>query len=752
MNRWIAFAAVFLLAAAALVLGEKRKPQATVGPDAFLYFIADTERELTRLPAAFTRISDQDEIEVGNRLAGRYARDRFNRLSDEERTQAQLIAAYVERVGGRVAGRAHRKLPYKFHYIPDPEFINAFALPGRHVFIGAGLIALIDTEDELAAVLGHEVEHIDHYHCAERIQREAVLRKIPLGQLLDIPLEVFVAGYTKDQELEADREGTRLAVLASYSPQGAIRMFETFGRLHEEHVRHARSPQEELSQVALQTLEGYFRSHPAPAERAERIRRMIDEERWGNLPPERNLEVAYIFLTARAQAALTGKKYLQAAGLATHSLELHPGQPKALKVLAEAKFALRDFSTAAKAYRELVEKSPPAAADVGSFAASLAAQALKEKNYQEAAMFASGLLELQPLQPDALKVLAQAQLGLADLKGLADTYLKLKRMYPQQARELRDNFNAMAAQAFSEKHYEETATMAAHVIMLEPGQARMIKLLADSQFALADFEAAATAYRELLELGLTRGKMGDAEESEKFLIEPGGQLKLSLIQAYADALGAVRPPQKGVAEFQNFVNLASSRDAAFMTRINVELAGLNLMAGDEGPTNALRVQAERPDSGGIAPEFFGRLGWWYRRAGKPADSHSLVEHLVNRRPGDLSLVAGLAWAELEAEGNPDSATQKFTFSLSPFDYSSPQGDSPLMGRAIARWQARQTEQALADFDSAVKALPQWLNPKWVNALYPLNVARSVAEMQADRDRRLEAARRRTGPGTASGNR
>src|SRR5256712_9605555 len=130
----------------------------------------------------------------------------------------------------------------------------------------------MDSEDELAAVIGHEIEHIDHYHCAERVQQEQALRKIPLGELVALPVEIFEAGYSKDQELEADREGTRLAVEAGYSPNGAIRMFETFQRLYQEYQTRAKMPQKELSRVAIETLGGYFLSHTLPSERSAQVR------------------------------------------------------------------------------------------------------------------------------------------------------------------------------------------------------------------------------------------------------------------------------------------------------------------------------------------------------------------------------------------------------------------------------------------------------------------------------------------------
>jgi len=298
MKHRIALGIALALLFVALVASEKYTFEAPVGPDAILHFIADTERELSRLPVALTRLSDEEEVQIGNELAAGYANGLGAARLEPE---AQTIADYVAHVGGLVAVRAQRKLPYRFHYIPDRDFINAFALPGGHVFLGAGLLARMDTEDELAAVLGHEIEHIDHYHCAERLQLEAAKRRLHLGvlgELLSLPVKVFQAGYGKAQELEADREGTLLAVRASYSPWGAVSMFEKFQRLEEELRRpapRAGSPLEELSRVSLETLQGYFRSHPPPGERAATIRRLIQERQWETLTQQRPLEVASAF-------------------------------------------------------------------------------------------------------------------------------------------------------------------------------------------------------------------------------------------------------------------------------------------------------------------------------------------------------------------------------------------------------------------------------------------------------------------------
>src|ERR1700756_3004005 len=147
MKRWILLSCVALLGVAAVVMVQRNKVDATASPEAVLHLIGDTEHELTRMPARFARMLDEEEIRIGNELAKLYS---DNQTLSNKAPEDKTVQEYLTRVGLRLAAHAHRKLPYKFHYIASPWLINAFAVPGGHVYVGGGLLALMDSEDELA--------------------------------------------------------------------------------------------------------------------------------------------------------------------------------------------------------------------------------------------------------------------------------------------------------------------------------------------------------------------------------------------------------------------------------------------------------------------------------------------------------------------------------------------------------------------------------------------------------------------------
>jgi len=291
MTRRALFLIVLLVGVTALYYSQRRGEPTPVSANAVVALAADAQRDLARVPMHFTRISDDEEVAIGNELAQKYSVSAAQ-LSAEEHG----LERYIQRVGHSVAAHAHRPLPYSFHLLLDRAMINAFSLPGGYVYVGEGLLDLMTSEDQLAFILGHEIEHIDHYHCAERVQIEARLRHLNLdilGAIVQIPFEVWQAGYNKDEELEADREGMRVAVLGGYSPYGAVSLFEEYAKLHREYVIHAESPEEELSELAIQSLQGYFRSHPLPSERLAQANTVIAQEGWQDRQKQKPFRVEY---------------------------------------------------------------------------------------------------------------------------------------------------------------------------------------------------------------------------------------------------------------------------------------------------------------------------------------------------------------------------------------------------------------------------------------------------------------------------
>ena len=93
--------------------------------------------------------------------------------------------------------------------------------------------------------------------------------------------------------IEADREGIFLAVQAGYSPYGAVEALNRLAKLGDEYVTHAQAPEDELSDLAIQSLQGYFRSHPLPSERLAQAHQIIAQQHWETRKEQKPFHVAY---------------------------------------------------------------------------------------------------------------------------------------------------------------------------------------------------------------------------------------------------------------------------------------------------------------------------------------------------------------------------------------------------------------------------------------------------------------------------
>jgi predicted Zn-dependent protease len=175
-------------------------------------------------PATPPNVSDSDEIQVGRILAAQFIKEQG--LGDTPQTRK--IEQYLQTVGDKVTAHSKRKLPYRFHFDPDPTFRSAVGLPGGEVLVGGGILAFIDTEDQLAAVLGHEIEHIDLGQCHDRLVKILADKYLTPSQFDQLRVNDFLPGYGHDNERAADFEGTKLAIEAGYSPEGMVRLLQTF--------------------------------------------------------------------------------------------------------------------------------------------------------------------------------------------------------------------------------------------------------------------------------------------------------------------------------------------------------------------------------------------------------------------------------------------------------------------------------------------------------------------------------------------
>jgi predicted Zn-dependent protease len=159
------------------------------------------------------------------------------------------LAAYVERIGQGLARNAPSGgFRYRFQVV-DQDVPNAFAVPGGFVYVSRGLLALANTETELANVIGHEIVHVARRHAAAR---QALVQGLP--GFFQFAAMAHLAAYGRDQEREADRLGQGLAALAGYDPQGLadfLNSLEWSERLH----------------LGFSRFQGWLDTHPATSDR-----------------------------------------------------------------------------------------------------------------------------------------------------------------------------------------------------------------------------------------------------------------------------------------------------------------------------------------------------------------------------------------------------------------------------------------------------------------------------------------------------
>lgn len=221
-----------------------------------------------------TLISEREEIALGQQHYQPSQQSQGGQFNiDPELTR------YVNEVGQRVAEFSPRELPYEF-VVLNSSVPNAWALPGGKIAINRGLLAELNNEAELAAVLGHEVVHSAARHGAQNMERGMLMQGALVATALaaqsseyagfivggaQVGAQLITHRYGRDAERESDLYGTRYLAQAGYDPQAAVTLQQAFVRLSE-----GREPG---------WLDGLFASHPPSTERVRNNQELVAQLR-----------------------------------------------------------------------------------------------------------------------------------------------------------------------------------------------------------------------------------------------------------------------------------------------------------------------------------------------------------------------------------------------------------------------------------------------------------------------------------------
>jgi len=196
-------------------------------------------RYVRRKTAAPSTNRDSQEIALGAALAEQFDQQRGLLPKNDE---TRKIEAYLQTIADSLGRHARRKLPWTIHYDPHAGLKSGFALPGGHIVIWGGILSYMSTEDEAAAVIAHEIIHIDDGQVSERIAQKIAQQHRDITDPSQWTWNEFGQSYGAVKENLCDYDGAKLTVQAGYSPWAYKTILESFVALGKVHAPSAPAP------------------------------------------------------------------------------------------------------------------------------------------------------------------------------------------------------------------------------------------------------------------------------------------------------------------------------------------------------------------------------------------------------------------------------------------------------------------------------------------------------------------------------
>lgn len=324
-------------------------------------------------------MSEDEEKAVDKKVAPQQFSQDLGAVQDTQ------LNDYVSSVGRRLDANVHRpQMPYSYRVL-NVNYVNAYTFPGGAVGVTRGILVDLDDEAELAALLGHELGHVNARHAAQR-QGKAMVTQVAMsganligtaagyGGLVDLGTQlgasVLLSSYSRDNEREADLLGQEYMVRAGYPANGMVGLQELLVE------------QQKSSPGMLQTM---FSTHPMSSERRDTARRLAEEkyaasnkrdpgrERFMDSTAALRRIKPCIDACQKGETAMAGKQYGKAEEQFRTALKATPRDYAANLLLAKA-LSMQDKDAQALEYARAATKIYPQEAQAQKLVGVLALQ------------------------------------------------------------------------------------------------------------------------------------------------------------------------------------------------------------------------------------------------------------------------------------------------------------------------------------------------------------------------------------------
>ncbi len=343
-------------------------------------------------------VSEDQEVQIDRQ----YSPYQFS--ADYGTAQDQKLNDYVDRTGKKMAARSHRThMPYNFRVV-NANYVNAYAFPGGSIACTRGILLSLDNEAELAALLGHELGHVNARHTAEQMSKGMLTQAVVGGlavaagtqgafygniasQLGQVGAGALLASYSRDNERQADALGLEYMVQSGYSSEGMVGLMDILNS---------------MGKNRPSAIELMFATHP------------MSQERY---------QTAVQTVETKYKAAKKNPLYRQRYMDNTAKLRARKGAIDQMQ-LAEKEMAKNNFSAADKHLRKALKMAP---ADYTALVMMSKSQ-LVQKKWAVGRQYAEMAQQTYPQEAQAYHLSGFAKVKLKDYDGALEEFKRYDKV------------------------------------------------------------------------------------------------------------------------------------------------------------------------------------------------------------------------------------------------------------------------------------------------------------------------------------